>query len=156
MLHTVALFVALCVLWLLATQQWHTSADIVVSVGAALACTAFALRLGGASGAFARSPKSMILLIGRCGAALAGAVGTIRAALAADVALSPALVRVKTRVGPTAKALLADLVSAVPGMVVVETDAEGLLAHVINEDAVEGADLSRLDLRVANAFEAGR
>lgn len=156
MLHTAALFTALCALWLLATQQWHAPADIAVSVGAAFACTAFALRLGGASGAFARSPKSIILVIGRCGAVLAGAAATMRAALAADVTLSPALVRVKTRVDPAARALFADLVSAVPGIVVVETDAEGLLAHVVNEDAVDSADLSRLELRVADAVGVGQ
>jgi hypothetical protein len=30
-------------------------------------------------------------------------------------------------------------------MAVVETDADGLLVHVINEDAIDAADLGRLE-----------
>ncbi len=155
MLHTAALFTALCALWLLMTQQWHSIADIGITVGAALACTIFAQRFGGVGGAFARAPTSLVLVMGRGGAVLAGAAATLRTALAADVTLSPALVRVKTRVGGAAKALFADLVSAVPGVVVVETDAEGLLAHVVNEGAVDDADFSRLEVRLADAVGEG-
>ncbi len=152
MLHAAAMLTGLCVLWLLFTQQWSSLADAAMAAGAALASATFAARLGGIGGAFARAPRTLALAISRCGAVLNGAAATMRAALAADITLKPALVRVKTRAGASAKALFADMMSAVPGTFVVETDAEGLLAHVLNEDAIAAADLGELEARVLRAM----
>jgi multisubunit Na+/H+ antiporter MnhE subunit len=79
----------------------------------------------------------------------------VRAAVAADVTVKPALVRIKTRSAePFAAAAVADLISAVPGMVVVETDDDGLLVHVINEDKVDAADLGALEAGVLASLQA--
>ena len=75
-----------------------------------------------------------------------GSVVTIRKAVSADVALNPALVRIKTRVGAAhERAAFASLITATPGMAVVETDADGFLIHVIDEDAIDAEDLGRLE-----------
>jgi hypothetical protein len=44
------------------------------------------------------------------------------------------------------------MISAVPGAVVVESDADGLLVHVIDEDAIAAEDLTRLETRVLAAL----
>ena len=152
MLHAAAMLTGLCMLWLLFTQHWNPPADAAIAAGAALTAATAAARLGGIGGAFARAPQTLLLALSRSGEVLSGAAATIRAAIAADIKLKPALVRVKTRAGAAAKAVFADMINAVPGIVVVETDAEGMLAHVLNEDSMDVADLSRLETRVLNAL----
>ena len=97
MLHAAAMFLGLCVVWLLATQRFATVDDLGVAVVVALMCTAIGMRAAGASAAFARAPRAIYTVIARLGSVLAGAGATVRAALAADVTLKPALVRVRTR-----------------------------------------------------------
>lgn len=152
MLHAAAMLCGFIALWLLTTQRLTSAQDAVVAVIAALICVVLATRLGGVSGAFARSPRALYGVVSRLGSVLAGATATIRSALAADVTLKPALVRIRTRGRGDERAAFADLLSAAPGMAVVETDAEGFLVHVLNEDDVDAADLGRLE-RVAGAQE---
>lgn len=152
MLHAAAMLFGFVVLWLLTTQHLSSVQDGVIAAVAAAVCTMLAWRLGGVGGAFVRAPRAMYSTIARMGSVMGGAVSTIRAALAADVTLKPALVRIKTRGRGDERAAFADLLSAAPGMVVVETDAEGFLAHVLDEDSVDPADLGRLE-RVAGAQE---
>ena len=81
-----------------------------------------------------------------------GAVATIRKALSADVTLNPALVRVRTRMTRSAdRAAFAGLLTATPGMAVVETDAEGFLMHVIDEDSIDADELGRLERAAGGA-----
>jgi hypothetical protein len=44
------------------------------------------------------------------------------------------------------------MISAAPGTVVVESDADGFLVHVNHEDAVDAADLGRLETRVLSVI----
>jgi multisubunit Na+/H+ antiporter MnhE subunit len=63
--------------------------------------------------------------------------------------MHPALVRVKTRaVRPHQRASFAYVLTATPGMAVVETDADGLLLHVLDENGVDAADLGWLEQAV--------
>lgn len=152
MLHAAAMLFGFILLWLLTSQRLASVQDAVIAVAAALACTLLAMRFGGATGAFVRAPRAIYGVVARLGSVMAGALSTIRAALAADITLKPALVRIKTRGRGEERAAFADLLSAAPGMAVVETDAEGFLAHVLDEDSVDAADLGRLE-RVAGAQE---
>jgi multisubunit Na+/H+ antiporter MnhE subunit len=75
-----------------------------------------------------------------------GALRTLRAALAADITLSPALLRLRSRADDdSAAANLAAMISATPGSVVVGADSGSLLVHVINEGSGELADFARLE-----------
>jgi multisubunit Na+/H+ antiporter MnhE subunit len=154
MLHAAAMLTGLCILWLLLTQHAATPADAAWAAATAVLVLTAAARLGGIGGAFARAPRVALIALSRAGQVLGGARAVMRAALAADITLKPALIRVKTKSSPVAQAVLADLVSAVPGIVVVDAGAEGLLAHVINEDAVDAAALARLEARVLQAAGA--
>jgi multisubunit Na+/H+ antiporter MnhE subunit len=151
MLHAAAMLCCLAILWMLASQHWSSPQDWAMALGASAACVVIALRFGGASAAFLNAPKLLILTGARMGAVASGALATIRSALSADVTLKPALVRVRTR-GARAheRASFAGMISATPGMAVVETDAEGFLVHVMNEDAIDADDLGRLEQRTSD------
>lgn len=154
MLHAAAMLFGLFVLWLLSTQAWSTPQDVAIAAVAVLACVLAGARFGGlARNPFGRAPQFLLLVLGRISAVIAGALATLRAALAGDVTLRPALVRVKTRaVSPLARAAFADMISAAPGVVVVESDADGLLVHVIDEEAVDARDFGALEARVLAAL----
>ena len=93
--------------------------------------------------------------LSRIGAVFSGALSTMRAAIAADVTLRPALVRVKSRARrPNQRAAFGAMISATPGMAVVDVDPDGLLVHVLNEDAVDADDLGRLEAQVIGGGEA--
>lgn len=157
MLHAAAMLAGLAIIWLIGAPHAHFSQDVVFAGTAVVCSVAIAARLGGVSpNAFASAPQFVLLSISRFGAVLRGALSTMRAALAADVTVKPALVRMRTRATtPFGIAAFADMISAAPGAVVVETDDDGLLVHVIDEDSVDGAALARLDAQVASAFEGG-
>lgn len=157
MLHAAAMLAGLAIIWLIGAPHAQFPQDVMFAVGAALAGVLLTARLGGvAPNAFARAPQFILVGLARFGAVLRGALSTMRAAIAADVTVKPALVRMRTRAAsPFAVAALADMISAAPGAVVVETDEDGLLVHVIDEDGVDGAALGRLDARVASAMDGG-
>lgn len=149
MLHAAAMLIGLSVLWMLVAQRVSSPQDVAVAVAVSFACVAVALRFGGASSAFARAPRLWMLNIARAGAVMRGALATLRAAVSADVTMRPTLVRVRSRARRSAeRASFANMISATPGMAVVETDADGLLVHVLDEDAIDAADLGRLEGRV--------
>jgi multisubunit Na+/H+ antiporter MnhE subunit len=52
-------------------------------------------------------------------------------------------------IGAAAKAAAADLISAAPGSIVVETDSEGTLVHVMNEDAADSSVFAAVQSRAA-------
>lgn len=152
MLHAAAMLTGMFAVWLLWTQRWSSAVEIGVAIGAAALCVMFLSRFGGIGPAFARMPILLMAGVAHVGAVMRGAVRTIRAALAADVTLNPALVRVRTRVaGAEGRAALANLVSAEPGLTVVEIDAEGLLVHVMEEDGVDARDMGRTEARMLSA-----
>lgn len=152
MLHAAAMLTGLFLLWLALTQRGLSLVDIGLGLAVALVCMLAAWRLGGIGRGFARAPRLLILRLSRVGAVLRGAVQTVRDALAADVTLKPALVRVRSRVtGAGARAVLAEMISAAPGQMVVEADGEGLLLHVNDEDGVDAAELGALEAQVLGA-----
>lgn len=159
MLHAAAMLTGLGILWLLFAQQWRGPEDLALAAGAALFCVVLSARLGGfgRGGAFTHALQLIVLAFTRAGAVIAGALSTIRSALAADVTLKPALVRVKMRDGSDfARAALADMIGAAPGGLVVEADAEGLLVHVLDEEAIDAENLGRLEARVVGALDGKR
>lgn len=146
MLHTAAMLGGLVVLWMLGAQQWSSPQAWLIAAAAAVACIAMGARLGGVSRAFWRAPRSGVVALSRVGAVMRGSLSTIRKAVSADVALNPALVRIKTRAGAThERAAFAGLITATPGTAVVETDADGFLIHVIDEDDIDADELGRLE-----------
>ncbi len=149
MLHAAAMFVGLTLLWIAVTQRVSSPQDWAIALGASLVCVLVAMRFGGATAAFARAPRLLALSAARAGAVTSGALATLRAAISADVKLNPALVRVRTRADePDDRAAFANMISATPGMVVVNADADGLLVHVADEDGIDAADLGRLEAGV--------
>jgi multisubunit Na+/H+ antiporter MnhE subunit len=150
MLHAAAMLFGLAILWMLASQNWSSPQDWAIALGASAACILVALRFGGASAAFWSAPKLLILTGARVAAVASGALTTIRSALSADVTLKPALVHVRTRAARAhERAVFAGMISATPGMAVVEADADGFLVHVMNEDAIDADDLGRLEQRAS-------
>jgi multisubunit Na+/H+ antiporter MnhE subunit len=148
MLHAAAMLCGLTLLWMLVSQRWSSPQDWLIAVAASAACIVVAWRFGGVGAAFANGPRLLLLTGARAGAVARGALATIRSALAADVTLKPALVRIKTRAERAHdRASFASMISATPGMAVVDTDADGLLVHVMDEDAIDATDLGRLEER---------
>lgn len=152
MLHAAAMLTGLFIIWLALTQRGFSIVDLAVAFAVAMACVLATWRFGGIGRAFVRAPRLLALRLARVGAVARGAVRTLRDAIAADVTLRPALVRVRSRVtGAGARAVLAELISAAPGEVVVEADADGLLLHVNDEDGVDAAELGALEAQVLGA-----
>ncbi len=150
MLHAAAMLAVLFALGLLLTQGWASADQAILVFGAALASVGAALCLGGVRKTPFSTPQFVALIAANAGAVMRGALSTIRAALAADVMLKPALVSVHAETtGPFAKAAAADLISAASGSVVVETDSDGMLVHVMDEDARETAAFTALHRRAS-------
>ncbi|MBC7768122.1 MAG: Na+/H+ antiporter subunit E [Phycisphaerales bacterium] len=156
MLHAAAMLLGLFLIWLAATQSSASAVDISTAAGAALVCTLVMSRAGGAGAAFARAPRALYVAAMHAPAVVAGALATIRAAMAADVTLNPALMRIKTRSNGVERAAFAHLLSATPGMMVVETDADGYLVHVTNEADIDAAELGRLERMVGAQYKDAR
>lgn len=147
MLHAAAMLIGLLAIWLLYGS--NAPPELALAFGASTVCVLIAWRFGGFDRGFMQAPARFGLGLARVGAVVRGALITMRAAMAADVTLAPALVRVKTRASSVgARAAIADMISAAPGMVVVESDDDGFLVHVTHEDAVDASDLGRLEARV--------
>ncbi|MBY0569040.1 MAG: Na+/H+ antiporter subunit E [Hyphomonadaceae bacterium] len=157
MLHAAAMLIGLFVLALLVFSQRSLSEAVMLAGAVSVACVLFAARFGGVGATLWSAPQVLVLGLTRTGAVLSGAVRTIRSAIAADVTLKPALVRVRARgERGLARAVIADLVSAAPGAIVVETEADGDLVHVTDEDAIDADDLGALEARVLAALDGGR
>ncbi len=156
MVNAAAMFITLWGLWLLLAQQGLGAQALGVSAAVSALCVIIAARLGavGGRGVYTHAFQLLAFVFGRAGTVVAGALGAMRAAIAADVTLKPALVRIKTRATTAlSQAALADLISAAPGAVVVEADAGGLLVHVLDEDAIDAPALTRFEARVIAAID---
>ncbi|HYD89155.1 MAG TPA: Na+/H+ antiporter subunit E [Vitreimonas sp.] len=152
MLHAAAMLLGLTLIWFVATAGAPNLVDIAAAAGAALACTLLAARAGGAGASFARAPRAALVTLSRLPVVFGGALATLRAAISADVTLRPALVRIKSRGGGAARAAFANVLSSAPGMVVVETDSDGFLVHVLDEEGVDASALGELE-RIVGAQE---
>lgn len=142
-------------LWLLLTQRWHGPEDLAIAALVGASSALIAARMGGASPAFLRLPSVIVTSLSRIGAALTGAISTLRAAIAADVRLKPGLVRVKSTLSGRDAAAFAGMVTAAPGAAVIDTDDEGMFVHVLDEDAVDAVELGRLQHQ-AQSQQQGR
>ncbi|MGD9967008.1 MAG: Na+/H+ antiporter subunit E [Hyphomonadaceae bacterium] len=151
MLHAAAMLCVLIVLWMLGAQAWSSPQAWAVAAVVGMCCVLAASRLGGLSSGFLRAPHLVLVVVRRLAAVLRGALSTMRRAISADVTLNPALVRVKTRATTAVeRASFAHMLTATPGMAVVETDADGLLLHVMDEDKIDPSDLGRIEQSVAS------
>jgi multisubunit Na+/H+ antiporter MnhE subunit len=134
MLQAIALFSGTFGVWLLLEQRF-TAAALLAAIAASIGCVLLTARLPRfGRRTFTLMPRLAAVQLMRTGGALADAISTVRAAIAADVKLKPALVRVRTRAGDTlAVATLASWIGATPGAIVISSDSEGLLVHVNDE-----------------------
>ncbi len=146
MLHAATMLLGLWIILLLLTLPTTAAGASEAALGAAM-ITALAVRAGGASGAFSGAPRSIVGAISGIGGVIAAAIATVRAALAADVTLSPGLVRIRVDAadGIDAAEVVASIGSA-PGLCVVALDKDGVLAHALNEDNV---DVTRVRAMIA-------
>jgi hypothetical protein len=146
MLHAATLFTGFCLIFGLATHAWASPQGIVLTAGAAAFSTAFAVRAGGAGAAFTHALRVVMAWFAGLPMAIGGALATIRAALAADVALQPALVRVRAPSLGDRDAFLTS-VGSTPGAVVVSAEGESVLLHVLDEGRIDAERLSALQKR---------
>lgn len=149
MLNSAAMLGGLALLWLTAAG-FPSSVDKLAAMSLAVAAAfVIAARFGGVGAVSAETPRAVVWLASRGAALLAAALRTLRAGLVGEDRLAPALMRVRPRDNSErGRAILSGRISAHPGLVVVETDEEGLLVHVINENEV---DSERLESQVGAA-----
>jgi len=156
MLHAAAMLIGFFLLALLAFAQRDLAEAALLAALLSVVCVTFAARFVGIGATVVSAPQVLMLGVMRSGAVIAGAVTIIRNAIAADVTLRPALVRVKARAqSGLARAVMADLVSAAPGAIVVENEPDAALVHVTDEEAIDAAEIGALEARVVAAFDGG-
>lgn len=152
MLQTATMLAGLWAVWLLVTQAPLTPEQLGIGAGVAFMCALIAARFCGMRDLGAPVGVGMRRLR-HAPEDFRAALSTARAAIAADVSLRPGLVRIKPRVATdTVKAAFAAAVSARPGWVAVESDADGMLAHVLDEEAVQPHDISAIEDGVRAAY----
>ena len=146
MLEAIALFLWTFAVWL-SLQQQFTVFGLAIALAACVASVLVAARLPRLGrGTFTRMPRLAVEQAMRTGAAFADALAIVRSAIAADVRLRPALVRVRTRTSDAiGLATLANLIGASPGAVVIASDEEGLLVHVNQEGDERFANIRSWD-----------
>lgn len=154
MLHAAAMLIGLFIVALFALSQRPLGEALALAAGLSVACTLYAARFGGISASIFSAPQALALGVARFAAVAEGALKTIRSAIAADVTLKPALVKVKSgaRRG-LARVVMADLVSSAPGAVVVDVESDGAFVHVTDEDSIDAAELGALEARIVAALE---
>ncbi len=151
MLHAAAMLAGFFIIAFLLVQGWTSHDQLGFALIASLASVGVALRLWG----FRKTPFSaphhfIALAVSRLGAMWSGTMAVIRTAVAADVTVKPALVRVRGgEADAFASAACANSISMAPGAVVVETDGEGMLVHVIDEDKQSADAFAALERRAA-------
>ncbi|MGE0046040.1 MAG: Na+/H+ antiporter subunit E [Hyphomonadaceae bacterium] len=145
------------------TAFWYALAPggegiVLGGVSIAVAC-ALGLRLTQAdreSAPLARAPWLIAFFFARLPAAMSESARVLRAALAADVTLKPELLRIRARTSDGfSRATFANALTSAAAAIVVETDAEGLFAHLMQEDALDARALAALETG-ANAAAGGR
>lgn len=156
MLHAAAMLIGTFLLALLAFSERSFTEAAALAALVASACVLFAARFGGVGASVMSAPQTLALGLMRSGAVVGAALKVMRSAIAADVTLKPALVRVKARArSGLARAVMADLVSASPGAVVVDIEPDAALVHVTDEDAIDAVEIGAIEAQVAAALEHG-
>ncbi|KAF0171975.1 MAG: Na+/H+ antiporter subunit E [Hyphomonadaceae bacterium] len=151
MAHGAGLFIGFFVVWACATLAGAWPPEITLGLGAATAAlvTVFAARMvvfdREAARHFTRAAMSLALSVSRWPSALLSALGVLAAAFGLRRARS-GFVRLKLSPHDGAGlAAVVEALSAAPGLLVVDADAGSLLAHALDEDAVEVATLKALE-----------
>ena len=156
------LFVAAMLAGLIALQlilsPGAAAMQIAASGASVLVALVFAQRLGCADREGAAPITHGFPLIGLSVSRGLGNFGAsikvARAAFAPRGAINPALVRVRTRpMSALAHATYAQQIGAAPGALVVETDGEGALLHVLDEDSFDMGALGALEAHAAQAID---
>jgi multisubunit Na+/H+ antiporter MnhE subunit len=156
MLHAAAMFLFFSALAAAVLSGAGSDALTWRPFAIAAICVLTSARFGGISPSYGRFVQNARLRAAHAGASLAGAARCLRAALSADVAVNPALLRLRHRAGDQeGAAQLAAALGAAPGTVAVDADAESLLVHVIDEGSGEVPGYLVLEAIVAGA-EKGR
>jgi multisubunit Na+/H+ antiporter MnhE subunit len=157
MLQAIALFSGTFAVWLMLEQRF-TMAALLVAAAASIVCVVMTARLPRLGrGTFTQMPRLAAVQAMRAGAALGDAIVTVRAAIAADVKLRPALVRVRTRGSDVlGVATLANWIGATPGAVVISSDDEGLLVHVNQEGDERFAHIQDWEALLGDGAGKGR
>lgn len=155
MAHGAGLFIGLFVIWACATLAGAWSPAITLGLGAAAASlvAVAAARMGALDreGArhFTRAAAAFALSVSRWPSALLSTLGVVATVLGAKRA-RPGYVRLKLQLHDGAGlASVVEALSAAPNLVVVDADAGSVLAHALNEDAVDVAKLKSLERRAA-------
>jgi multisubunit Na+/H+ antiporter MnhE subunit len=149
MIHALALLGGLVCLWL-ALAGGPANTELIYGGMAALSVVMLlSWRLGLIDAEAAPYPRALALarlMLAQAPHRIAQALRVARAALAADVTLSPALVRVRlTKQGETHAAAFGLAASAAPGMALVELEGETALLHVVREDDVDPDEVRALE-----------
>jgi multisubunit Na+/H+ antiporter MnhE subunit len=154
MLTVVATLAGLFALWFAFVPGHGRPVDFALAGAAALLATLLGARLGALGASFALAPPA--LWVERVARTLRGAMSTAGAALSSRADLRPGLARIRTSdASDETRALFADFVGAAPGVVVIEAQADGLLVHALDEDALDAAQLVRVEARLVSALERG-
>lgn len=161
MLHVAALVAGLAGLWIILAWTANPAAPaaelVAAGVFVAVLTALWTARLGGVDRESAphwRVLRLAPLFMRRISATLQGAGAAARAAIAADVTLRPALVRIRTRrQSDASRSALAHFISAAPGGVIVDIDGDGMLAHVLQEEALDAPQLAALETQVVQAVD---
>ncbi len=160
MAHGAVLFIGFFVVWACATLggAWPPAVTLGAGAAAAAFVTALAARMGALDreGArhFARAAMSFARSVPRWPSMFLSALGVMGAAIGVR-RVRPGYVRLKLRPHDSAGlAAVVEALSAAPGLLVVDADAGSLLAHALDEDAVDVATLKALERNADGAREA--
>jgi hypothetical protein len=99
-------------------------------MGAAISCVLAAWRFGGVGDEYVRAPRRAAGFVMRLGVLMRETLYVMRSVISADIALRPALVRIRD-LGPQVRDPIGVALS--PGSIVIFSDAEGALVHVLDE-----------------------
>ena len=84
-------------------------------------------------------------------------IRVLRACLASEVNINPALVKIRTRCqSDLARTIFANSITLTPGTVTVDIDGDMLLVHALFEDEAQPEDFEEMDRRVARAVDGIR
>lgn len=156
-MHIVALLASFAGLWIILFGAPRDAAGVAMAAGAIVFVLLWTARFGGVdreSAPLWRWLRLAPMTARRVLSSARGAAATSRMAIAADVPLRPALVRVRLRPqSDAARGALAHFISAEPGGVVVDVDGDGLLVHVLQEHAIDAPQLAGVESAVMQAVD---
>lgn len=157
MLHAAATFAGLFILALLLVGPLAEGRELVVAAVLAGVATLLGVWFGGASATFSQALAALGGSWRAAARVVRGALKTIRAAVAADVSMRPALVRVSSGRGDQrGRARIAHAVGAAPAAVVVDADEQGVLVHVNDEHDGDVAELENIAAGLSGPSGGGR